>query len=75
MRSIVIFLESLFNNQQPEPLQPPPIKPNPVKIPQRLSPQLINLMRKDKDLATQVAISLKNSENIGKMRSRHLINT
>jgi hypothetical protein len=68
MRSIVMYFESL---QVPQEEMETPLKP--ITVTPRLSPFLLNYMKKDLAFTTEVQANLKNYENIAKMRSRHLI--
>ena len=70
MRSLLMYFEAML---------PPPVLPQvpqqssqPIKpVLQRLSPILINYMKKDPTFAQQVTDNIRNYENIAKLRARH----
>jgi hypothetical protein len=47
----------------------------PLPVQQRLSPFLLNYMKKDPAFASEVQANLKNYENIAKMKARRLMKT
>ena len=65
MRSLVLYFEAALSQDEAA------IKP--AQTPQRLSPFLLNYMKKDPALAIEIQANLKNYENIAKMRARNLI--
>lgn len=68
MRSLVMYFEAMLPPQAlPLPPPLPPAKP----VLQRLSPILINYMKKDPTFAQQVSDNIRNYENIAKLRARH----
>jgi hypothetical protein len=67
MRSLVLYFEAILPQEDLSPVE------KPVQLSQRLSPFLLNYMKKDPAFATEVQANLKNYENIAKMRARHLI--
>jgi hypothetical protein len=69
MRSIVLYLEGFM--APPRPMAPVALPPQ--QVPQRLSPILVNYMKKDPAFTDEVKKNLINYENMAKMRMRHLI--
>ena len=69
MRSIVLYLEGFM--APPQPMAPKPLPPQ--QVTQRLSPILVNYMKKDPAFAEEVRKGVTNYENMAKMRMRHLI--
>ena len=74
MRSIVLFLETLQDGVPP--VVQPVIAPQPVvPITTRLSPTLINYMKKDSNFADEVNKNLKNYETMALLKRRQMIHT
>lgn len=67
MRSLIMYFEAMA---LPPPPPPPPLPPSRPVL-QRLSPILINYMKKDPTFAQQVTDNIRNYENIAKLRARH----
>lgn len=64
MRSLIMYYEAILSQEEALP---------PIQVQQRLSPFLINYMKKDPAFANEVQANLKNYENVAKMRARNLI--
>ena len=68
MRSLIMYYEAMLPEEEMLPLKLLPVQ-------QRLSPFLLNYMKKDPAFASEVQTNLKNYENIAKMKARRLMKT